>query len=137
MDDNNVRVLEFAGGLRLAVEALEQVRITQEAGRDGLQRDKTTYERVASLVDDAHGAASHFLNDLVLTDLLDRIFWHNHCFRQLSPTLLLRDLRHTRKASEVSAGKEFRRGSRVQGELESRGALRWDSDRNRDGERVT
>jgi hypothetical protein len=71
VDRDDARVVEVAGRLRLALEALERVlgvlRV-EVALADDLQRDVAADHRVVALVDDAHPAPAELADDLVLAD---------------------------------------------------------------------
>ena len=58
VDGDDVGVLQPAGGLGLAVKALEQTGIGGHASGDGLDGDEAVDDRIASAVDHAHGAAT-------------------------------------------------------------------------------
>ena len=74
VDRHDVRVIEPAGGLRLAAEAVDQLRrvlVGELVLADRLERDHALDHRVVRLVDDAHRAAPDLAPDLVLADVID------------------------------------------------------------------
>src|SRR4029077_1367945 len=69
-DGNNVGMLEGSRRLRFAIETLQQGWAVGYIGLDLFQRDQPIYDRVASLIHDAHGAAAQLLEHLVFAHLL-------------------------------------------------------------------
>src|SRR5215475_399881 len=62
------------GGTRLAPEALEGMRIILDVGRQKLERDEASEFGVSGFVDDAHPAATEFLDDpIVRNDAADHV----------------------------------------------------------------
>ncbi len=82
---NDVGMLQAAGGLRLAVKALEQIRIVGNAGRDGFQRDQAVDDRVARAVHHSHGAVSQLADHLVFAQLLQLTPLASEAFDAESP----------------------------------------------------
>ena len=72
IDDDDVGVLQHAGGFGLTVEALEQVGILGKAAGHHLDGDDALDEVIHRLVHDAHAALAQNLNDVVLADFGDR-----------------------------------------------------------------
>jgi hypothetical protein len=69
VDGADVRVVEGGGRPRLALEALERLRVAPEIGRQELQRDPATQLRVLRLVDHAHAPAAERPDDFVVRDV--------------------------------------------------------------------
>ena len=73
-DRDDRRMRHLRGGLRLALEPLEERRAHAPAlllrRHDRLHRDDAIEQRIARLVDDAHRALADGLDDLVATDRL-------------------------------------------------------------------
>ena len=67
MDGDDVRVLERRAGLRLAVQAVDEL-LTAELGPDRLHGDAPLQRRVHAPVDLAHAARSQHGHHLELTD---------------------------------------------------------------------
>src|SRR5713101_8185554 len=65
-------MLQPAGRLRLAVKALEQVRILSHAFDDGLQCHQSIDNGIARAVDNAHSSATQLLNEFVFAELIHR-----------------------------------------------------------------
>src|SRR5438876_3251902 len=72
IDDDDVGVLQHAGGFGLTVEALEQVGILGKAAGHHLDGDDALDEVIHRLVHDAHAALAQNFNDVVLADFGDR-----------------------------------------------------------------
>ncbi len=76
VDRDDVRVVELGGGLRLALEALAELRVGGERRRDGLDRDEAVEERVVRLEDLAHRTLADPFDDPVLADAVQ--VHHDH-----------------------------------------------------------
>ncbi len=61
-------MVERRGGLRFIAKALVGVGIFRQLGREKLQRDVTVQPDVERLVDDAHTAATEFVDDAIVRD---------------------------------------------------------------------
>ena len=70
VDRADVRVLERGSGPRLALEALERLRVPRDVLGKELQSDVAPQARVLGAVDDAHAAAAQLLDDPVAGDRL-------------------------------------------------------------------
>src|ERR1700674_280037 len=65
-------MLQPAGRLRLAVKALEQVRILSHAFDDGLECHQSIDNGIARAVDNAHSSATQLLDEFVFAELIHR-----------------------------------------------------------------
>ena len=73
VDGDDIRMIEFAGRLHFALEALLEIDqfLFGEVEVDGFDRDRAVDERIYGLIDDAHGALTDFLDDHVAAEFLD------------------------------------------------------------------
>ncbi len=72
VDGDDIGMLESAGRLSLAVEALKQRRIGSQARRNRLKGNEAVDDGIACSVHDAHGAVAQLSKNLVFSDLLQR-----------------------------------------------------------------
>ena len=70
IDRNDVGMLQAAGGLRLAVEALSRFGIVGDARRDGFQGHQAVDDRVARAINHTHRAVTQLADYLVFAQLL-------------------------------------------------------------------
>jgi len=63
-------MVECGGGLRLALEATERLRVARHLVRQKLQRHHAVQAGVLSLEDNAHTAAAQLFQDAVVGDSL-------------------------------------------------------------------
>ena len=68
VDGDDVPVRELAGGARFAEEALAQLGVVLDGGRDDLQGDFALEQRVVGLIDNAHPTLTDFLDDPIAPD---------------------------------------------------------------------
>ena len=73
VDRADVRMVQRRGGARLALEALERLRVARQLARQELERDLAAEARVLGAVDDTHAAAAEPVEDAVVgEDLIDQ-----------------------------------------------------------------
>ena len=68
VDRADVWMIQRRCGARLALEALERLRIADEIVREEFQRGKPAEPRVFGLVDHTHAAAAQLLDDAIVRD---------------------------------------------------------------------
>ena len=76
VDGDDVRVRKPARGLRLALEAREDIRRLarlEHLGAQGLDRDPAADDRIEALVHDAHGTAPDLQPDFVLAYFFEHV----------------------------------------------------------------
>jgi len=61
-------MLQAARGLRLTVEALQQIWIVGQSGGNGLQGDQPVDEGIAGAIDNSHAAAAQFTDEFVFAE---------------------------------------------------------------------
>src|ERR671923_391046 len=76
IDGDDVRMLQAACGLSFAKETFEQIGIVSITARHHLDGDQTVKERISSLVNHPHAAATENASHVVLTYL--RWYFRGH-----------------------------------------------------------
>ena len=85
VDGDDARMLQASGGLRFAEKSFAEFLFFfwfMAAKQDGLDRDQAVDLRIARLIDDAHGAAAQFPEDLVASEFPLNLILHTENARR-------------------------------------------------------
>lgn len=91
IDGNDARMFQFCGSFRLRLKTLDFAGSCRLAGQDHLQRNSPLESLLPCLVNNAHAAASDFLNQLVFPEVT--LTWGNRLLSTYNPRCLRSDFR--------------------------------------------